>query len=152
MTRRQLLLAAILATACTSPPSSQGGIAVTVRIAPGAARLTANGGSGGEGDGNNTDVSYAGDNGVDGYLSVATAAPGADGSATGRGGPGGDGAAGTTSATVGSGGSSGSGNGGGGGGGAGRIRVNALLGCSMVSGFLSSPPASSNWGADAGCP
>jgi hypothetical protein len=109
------------------------------------ARITANGGAGAAGcDGSGSSTS---ENGANGRIDGPYPAPG--GSYTSSGG---DGGAGTIEAMPGVDRTGGNFGGGGGGGGVGRIRFNALDGCSIASGPLFSPSPTSNQQGDAGCP
>lgn len=102
--------------------------------------VTANGGAGGEGGG----LFLDGENGESGESRSADVATG--GTSTSFGGSGGNGAAGSTAATPGSDSTSG---GGGGGAGVGRVRINAVTGCSLGGTSVLSPRPKSN--LDAGC-
>jgi hypothetical protein len=112
----------------------------------GTARVTANGGAGGEGSDGSPSV-----NGEDGRVDGSFPALGGNVS---PGLAGGDGGAGTVDATSGPDVTGSNFGGGGGGGGVGRIRLNAVQGCSFETSAaqVMSPPATSNRAGDAGCP
>lgn len=116
------------------------------------ATLTANGGAGGSGDGNNGNGSGAGNPGADGLIGSLAGAPG--GQSNNAGGSGGDGGTATLLPTRGADGTGGNGSGGGGGAGVGRIRLNAVLGCSVSGTLFVSPQVSSYraGGTPNGCP
>ncbi|HVE88049.1 MAG TPA: hypothetical protein VND93_34565, partial [Myxococcales bacterium] len=114
-----------------------------------AARITANGGAGAEGDDDAPATFSAGQDGrTDGPL------PARGGDSSNNASTGGDGGAGSIPPTEGESFCCSTGGGGGGGGAVGRIRVNAASGCSFQGGVpeLFSPKPTSNQAGDAGCP